>query len=282
MKSPPNTLRLLLHAQPDQHQRLQALQLAFARACNALAPVVAQTRCWNRVALHHLAYRQLRAQFPELGSQMACNAIYSVSRTARIVYQHPNSPFNLQRLGDRPLPLLQFSARAPVYFDRHTLSLKDGVVSLFTLDGRMRFELNLPAAHEKQFREAKLRELVLLQVGGQFTLNFAFGEAVMTDTSSAANLPAAELLTDVAGTLPLTPWPEYILVQSHGQTDGQPLGPEPPQSRDLTDLTDLHDPTDLPDLIERHPLPAARPRRAARAEAAPHGAQARPHPRNRA
>lgn len=267
MKSPPSTLRLLLHAQPHQHQRLVALQLAFARACNALAPVVAQTRCWNRVALHHLAYRQLRAQFPELGSQMACNAIYSVSRTARIVYQHPQSPFNLQRLGDRPLPLLQFSPRAPVYFDRHTLSLKDGVVSLFTLDGRLRFELNLPVAHEKQFREDKLRELVLLQVGGQFTLNFAFGEI------DIANVPTAELRTDVAGKLPLTPWPEYILVQGQGQSDGQtddqPLGPEQLQLPDLPDLPDRS-------------LPTARARRAGRAEAVPHGAQAHPHPRTRA
>ncbi len=42
-----------------------------------------QTKVWNRVALHHLMYRNLRDQFPEMGSQMVCNAIYSVSRTCR-------------------------------------------------------------------------------------------------------------------------------------------------------------------------------------------------------
>ena len=59
---------------------------------SAIAPLVQQTKVWNRVALHHLAYRQLREQFPEMGSQMVCNAIYSVSRTGRLVFQHPPKP----------------------------------------------------------------------------------------------------------------------------------------------------------------------------------------------
>lgn len=154
-------LRLSLHASPEQQVRLRALQVAFAQVCNALAPLVQQTRVWNRVALHHLAYRQLRERFPALGSQMVCNAIYSVSRTCRTVYQHPSSPFNLTRLGERPLPLLRFADSCPVYFDRHTLSLKAGQLSMFTLDGRMRFQLALRPEDEAAFHTRKLREIVL-------------------------------------------------------------------------------------------------------------------------
>lgn len=154
-------LRLSLHASPEQQARLQALQVAFAQVCNALAPLVQQTRVWNRVALHHLAYRQLRERFPALGSQMVCNAIYSVSRTCRKVYQHPASPFNQARLGERPLPLLRFADSCPVYFDRHTLSLKAGQLSMFTLDGRMRFQLALRPEDEVAFHTRKLREIVL-------------------------------------------------------------------------------------------------------------------------
>ena len=154
-------LRIPLTASPEQLQRLQALQSGFAQVCNALAPLVQQTRVWNRVALHHLAYRQLREQFPEMGSQMVCNAIYSVSRTSRLVFQHPGSPFNLERLGGKPLPLLRFADSCPVYFDRHTLSLKAGVLSMFTLDGRMRFQLALGAQDEAAFHASKLREIVL-------------------------------------------------------------------------------------------------------------------------
>ena len=154
-------LRIPLHASPEQHARLQALQVAFAQVCNALAPLVQKSRVWNRVALHHLAYRTLREQFPALGSQMVCNAIYSVSRTCRRVYQHPASPFNVARLGDRPLPLVRFSDTSPVYFDRHTLSLKAGQLSMFTLDGRMRFQLSLRPEDEAAFHSCKLREVVL-------------------------------------------------------------------------------------------------------------------------
>ena len=179
-------LRVRLDTSPEQVTRLLDLQLAFARLCNALAPVVRDTRCWNRVALHHMTYKGLREQFPEIGSQMVCNAIYSVCRASRLVFQHPKSPFNHTRLGDRPLPLLRFADNCPVYFDRHTLSLKAGQVSMYTLDGRMRFQLALRPEDEAAFHEQKLREIVLSQqAGGSFELAFSFAE---TDTDAVSRL----------------------------------------------------------------------------------------------
>ena len=76
-----------LKTEAAQALRLRDLQRAFADVCNELAPVARETRCWNRVALHHMCYRSLRDKFPQMGSQMVCNAIYSVSRTCRVVYQ---------------------------------------------------------------------------------------------------------------------------------------------------------------------------------------------------
>jgi hypothetical protein len=173
-----SALRVTLNASPEQAQRLVDLQAAFAKVCNALAPVVQQTRCWNRVTLHHLAYKSLREQFPQIGSQMVCNAIYSVSRTARLLFQDAASPFHLSRLQGKPLPTLRFSDGCPVYFDRHTLSVKDGSLSLYTLDGRMRFLLSLSKDDEKNFHEKKLREIVLSRKkDGAFELAFWFGEA---------------------------------------------------------------------------------------------------------
>jgi len=75
----------------------------------------------------------------QAGFAQVCNAIYSVSRTCRVVFQHLQSLFNLTRLGDRALPLLQYTDTCPVYFDRHTLSVKGGQLSMYTLDGRMLF-----------------------------------------------------------------------------------------------------------------------------------------------
>ncbi len=171
-----SVLRIQLNTDAAQSRRLGELQRAFAQVCNALAPVAQQTACWNRVALHHMAYKGLRQRFPGIGSQMVCNAIYSVSRACRAVYQGQSSPFNHLRLASagQPLPRLQFLPQAPVYFDRHTLSLKDGQISLFTLDGRMRFLFPLKPADERRFRDEKLREIVLTSHDSRFSLSFTF------------------------------------------------------------------------------------------------------------
>ena len=183
-------LRIPLTTSSEQLARLILLQSTFAKVCNALAPVVQETKVWNRVALHHLTYRTLRAQFPDLGSQMICNAIYSVSRTSRAVFQSPQSPFNLQKLQGKPLPLLQFSDTCPVYFDRHTLSIKDGQLSMFTLDGRMRFALNLQAQDEEKFRTLKLNEVVLNRTAPeQFELTFSLGQVLPSEANVNQELP---------------------------------------------------------------------------------------------
>ena len=192
------SLRVRLPGSAEQQQRLLDLRELFTEACNALAPMVQQTRCWNRVALHHMAYKPLRERFPQLGSQMACNVIYSVSRAARHVYQHHTSPYNVARNGTKPLPMLRFDGPVPVYFDRHTLSLKDGAVSLFTLDGRMQFQVDLAPEVERRFREDKLREIVLAQLpDGDWALTFEFAPAHEPDPH----------LTD-------PDWPQYLVVSS--------------------------------------------------------------------
>ena len=196
-----STLSIPLDTSLEQVQRLLALQQGFAQVCNALAAVVQQTRVWNRVALHHLTYRQMREQFPQMGSQMVCNAIYSVSRTCRMVFQHPQSPFHLSRLGDKPLPLLRFADSCPVYFDRHTLSLKAGQLSMFTLDGHMRFQLALGAEAEEAFQKRKLREIVLSRASGdRYTLSFVFSDSEIEASSSPVSVSEeAEI-------------PEYVMV----------------------------------------------------------------------
>jgi hypothetical protein len=196
-------LRIPLNASPEQAERLLALQAAFAQACNALAPLVQQTRIWHRVTLHHLAYKSLREKFPNLGSQMVCNVIYSVSRASRQVFQHPQSPFNLARLEGKSLPLLNFADNCPVYFDRHTLSVKDGKLSMYTLDGRMRFDLALLPAAEAAFREKKLREIVLSRTAqGSFDLCFFLIEPQpqpdSTETADDGQVPEYVMVEEAA------------------------------------------------------------------------------------
>ena len=215
-----NSLHVALNGTPEQFQRLRELQVAFAAVCNAIAPVVQSTRCWNRVALHHLVYRNMRERFPDLGSQMICNAVYSVSRTARLVLQHPKSPWNVNKQSGAPLPLLRFAPSAPVYFDRHTLSIKGNVLSMFTLDGRMRFALRLAAADEARFHQEKLVEVILVATAGGFELVFQFADA---NTEGAVTKMSARGLL-----------PEYVLVIPPETTPSLPSA-KPPLPHDVPD-----------------------------------------------
>ena len=204
-------VRVPLQATPEQQQRLIALQQVFAQVCNELAPKVQATRVWNRVTLHHLYYRELRARFPALGSQMVCNAIYAVSKMARLVYQHPDSPYNVSRTPESALPLLKFAETCPVYFDRHTLSIKPGSLSLFTMDGRMHFQLDLPPEQLRLFEVARLREVVLARLSDQgFQLSFYLNyESDMKNDQ----LTQADELDYSAASMPPNNIPEYISIE---------------------------------------------------------------------
>jgi len=200
-------IRVPLNTSPEQYARLCALRVVFAQVCNQLAPSVQQSRVWNRVALHHLHYRALRAQFPALGSQMVCNAIYAVSKMARLIYQHPQSPFNPALKPGAALPLLRFADSCPVYFDRHTLSIKPGQLSLFTMDGRMRFDLTLEPEKLAVFEQAKLREIVLNERTDKvFELSFHLDTTEVTEPDALAESVAL-------GAASVALIPEYVSVE---------------------------------------------------------------------
>ena len=78
----------------------------------------------------------------------------------RLVFQHPKARSIWRGWGQAFAAAAVCDSR-PVYFDRHTLSLKAGQLSMFTLDGRMRFQLALAAQDEERFHAQKLREIVL-------------------------------------------------------------------------------------------------------------------------
>jgi hypothetical protein len=185
-------LSVQLQVNEEERARLVALQQAFSEICNALVPVVWQTRCWNRVGLHHMAYHVLRSRFPRMGSQMVCNAIYSVSRAYRIA----------PKAADKPLPFLKFLPSAPVFFDRHTISIKDNLLSMYTLDGRIRFGFALPKEILDVFEQERLREIVLHRRGEAFSLSFCMQDENEVGKAASGELPEyLVLLPDVPDAL---------------------------------------------------------------------------------
>ena len=172
-------LSIQLQVTEEERARLRALQQAFSEICNALVPVVWQNRCWNRVGLHHLAYHALRNRFPRMGAQMVCNAIYSVSRAYRIA----------PKAADKPLPFLKFLPSAPVFFDRHTVSIKDNQLSMYTLDGRIRFGFATPKEILDVFSRERLREIVLHRRGETFSLSFCMQDEKEAERAGSGELP---------------------------------------------------------------------------------------------
>ena len=207
-------IRLPLPLAPEQAARLLALQAAFSEVCNALSPVMAQQRCWSRVTLHHLTYHPLRQQFPALGSQMICNAIYMVCKMGRLVYQGAGSPFHVALAGSTLLPTLRFDAQCPVYFDSHTVSMKDGQLSIFTMGGRMRFALPLKPAHMQQFARHRVREIMLSRrADAVYELSFLF-EPVVAAAPAVAPVLAAPARRPGPAAVAAPRWPDYLHVET--------------------------------------------------------------------
>ena len=197
-------VHITLGVSDEVRERLDRLRVEFARACNWVAPIAQANHCWNRVALHHLSYHGLREAFPDLGSQMACNAIYSVCRSYRLLLGHPQSPFFGRKLAEGQLPQIFFLNHSPVFFDRHTLSLQKNVLSLFTLEGRLRFGITLNEVDEKRFRTEKLREIQLLSINSQYFMTLFFSD------------PQDKVAELAEG----APWPDYVVLKDEPLKNG--------------------------------------------------------------
>jgi putative transposase len=157
------TASILLDTTREQGQALAAVRAAYAEACNRLAPAVIEHRCWNRVALHNLAYSRLRAE-THLGSQMTCNAIFSVCKA----YQAQKALGRIK--SNAPVPVIRFE-RASVHYDKRTYTLKGDSVSLYTLAGRITVAMRLGEHQRRILQSGKPKEAELLVRKGKWFFN---------------------------------------------------------------------------------------------------------------
>ena len=158
------TASIKLRPTSEQANALATLRSAYADACNALVPLAIEHRCWNRVALHKLGYYRLRQESP-LGSQMCCNAIYSVCKA----YKAQKELGHIKR--SEPVPEIRFRS-ASVHFDKRTYRLKANSVSLYTLSGRMKVQI-CPGSYQQRMLDcgqAKEAELIYREGTWYFNL----------------------------------------------------------------------------------------------------------------
>jgi IS605 OrfB family transposase len=154
------TISIAVKVPKDQHPTLAELNQAFHAACNAISPIAMEHRCWNRVALHNLAYTQIR-KTSRLGSQMVCNAIFAVCKA----YKAKNI------LPDEPISLVKFHPNRSVHFDKRTYSIRGDTLSLYTLKGRLRLTMRMGEFQKKIFSQGSPREGELICRKGKWYFN---------------------------------------------------------------------------------------------------------------
>jgi putative transposase len=159
------TVSIKLLPTPEQHPHLEALQAAFAEACNQVAAFAVSAKVSNRVALHHLAYYPVREATPALGSQMACNAIAAVSEA----YKSWASNNPALKKGD--WPMIVFKPTGSVHFDKRTYSFKGDRLSLFTLAGRELIAMQLGDFQRGYLNRGTAKEAELIRKKGAFYFN---------------------------------------------------------------------------------------------------------------
>jgi hypothetical protein len=125
------TASLKLVTSAEQAAELSSLAEVYAKACDMVAAFAREHRCWNRVALHHLAYYPVREAIPTLGSQMACQAVH------RAADAYKTLKANGEIRKGVPVPSVTFRPTS-VNYDKRTYSIHGETLSLFTQAGRAR------------------------------------------------------------------------------------------------------------------------------------------------
>ena len=138
------TVCIALEVDADASEKMHQTRSLYGQACNLLVPIVVSDtdrkgRLWQRYNLHKVAYPMVRTQMPDLGSQLACNVMRSVSSMYQSwISNHPN--FST----DKKLVLPSISFRNPVvHLDKNTIRFFNNYneASIYTVNGRVSVRL---------------------------------------------------------------------------------------------------------------------------------------------
>lgn len=167
------TVSIRLDTTKEDEAQLLTLQEAYLTACNKIVPEVQEHRCWNRVALHHLVYSKIRKTSP-LGSQMVCNAIFSVCKAYKAKAILPKEE----------VPLVCFHKGRSVHFDKRTYTIKGEAVSLYTLEKRILVKMRLGLFQRKYLSQGIAKEAELICKKGKWYFNLVLD---LSDPPSQSN-----------------------------------------------------------------------------------------------
>lgn len=149
------TIALKLELTQEQFSSLLATQQAFSNGCNHVAAFALENRCWNKVKLHNLCYYQVREKVEILGSQMVCNAIRKVCASYKV----------LKIKKSQEAPAIKFKDSSSIHYCARTFSLKNEILSLFTINGRIKCQYQIGPYQEQYLAKGKIKEGELIRKG---------------------------------------------------------------------------------------------------------------------
>lgn len=153
------TISIKLSVAEDQQHSLEKTQKEFSNACNLIVPFVVDNRTWNRVALHHLCYYKIREE-SSLGSQMVCNAIAKVSQAYKA---------KPPKKGEKA-KTISFT-HGSIHYDKRTYSIKTDVLSIWTVDGRIKVKMIYGKHQLSYLKDGIPKEAELINKKGTWFFN---------------------------------------------------------------------------------------------------------------
>jgi IS605 OrfB family transposase len=120
------TIRIKLLPTQEQKQRLLATMKVVNAACNSISEFVYHNHVVNRFELQKQMYRTVRADY-SLGAQMTILACRKVA----------DSYYVSIKKGEE-WTLHTFRPRGAIAYDGRTYSIRDAIISLWTIDGRIK------------------------------------------------------------------------------------------------------------------------------------------------
>src|SRR2546421_4767295 len=178
------TIKVQLNPTPEQAQSLKATLEQHTACFNAVALEGFTTQCSNGVELHKRTYYPLRAQYPDLPSQLVCAARVKATEgvksalTWKVKHEkaYPKQVEKAVKKG-KPAPVFKpikcpHSEMACIRYDQRSYWVKWDTLtcSLATVNGRVELPFTVPA-HLMQYVGSKVCSADLCYRKGRFTLH---------------------------------------------------------------------------------------------------------------
>ena len=150
------TVCIKLQMDSEATRKLSKTRLLYRDACNFLVKYVCRDpneRNWQRYNLHHAAYYDLRSSLPALGSQLACNAIRSVSSAYKTELDNHTRK-------NKTDPIKEIVFKNPsIHLDKNTIAYREDMTeaTVFTIEGRVKVVL-CPGDFQKRLLQSGQRK----------------------------------------------------------------------------------------------------------------------------